>query len=274
METTYQSSMSLKEFIQENKHIFESTLLSEAVTVKDKIEEILHIGNIDLVNNANNLVVYIIDGEDESLKNFAKHEGIAWATHSISLTFKLEWIHAVRRSIWKFIQKYYEYTEPKGLSFFFQMERKINSRVDDFLNTFFISYSTYKDSLIESQEKLVENLSVPIIPINSSICILPLIGAIDSRRAEILKEKVLTEVGNLRIQTLLVDLSGIADMEREVIVDLMNIIDGTSLMGCTTVITGLRKEIVTKMTRSGIPFNQQTKTLGTLQQALSEYFLE
>ena len=76
--------------------------------------------------------------------------------------------------------------ESKGIRDFFQLEYAINNRVDEFLNSFFISYSTYKDSLLTAQQELVKNLSVPIIPINSSICILPLIGAIDSNRIEIL----------------------------------------------------------------------------------------
>ncbi|WP_347551178.1 STAS domain-containing protein [Pseudalkalibacillus hwajinpoensis] len=262
----------LKKYFEENNQKFQRTLLSEAGNVKNKIDEILQIGNIDLVNNAKKLVVYIIDGEDEELKAFAKREGIAWATHSIALSFKLEWVQAIRRTLWVFIEKFYEEKDEERIRDFFQLEQEINNRVDEFLNSFFISYSTYKDSLIKVQRELVENLSVPIIPIDPTICILPLIGSIDSHRSEILKEKVLTEVADLRIQTLIMDLSGIATMERDIIFDLMKIIDGISLMGCITVITGLRKEIVTEMTDSGIMFNPQTATLGTLQQALSEYF--
>ncbi|GGF26599.1 hypothetical protein GCM10010954_27070 [Halobacillus andaensis] len=273
MEFTFRSSFTLKDFIAENNHLFEIKLLSEAVNVKHKIEEILQIGNIDLVNNANQLVVYIIDGNDEELKKFAKQEGIAWATHSIALSFKLEWVQAIRRTFWNFIERYYERTNNFKMADFFQLEQEINNRVDEFLNTFFLSYSTYKDSLIKSQRELVENLSVPIIPITPLICILPLIGSIDSFRAGIINEKVLTEVADLRIQTLIMDLSGIAKMESEIIVELMKIIDGTAMMGCQTVITGIRKEIVSEMTKSGIMFNQKTKALGTLQQALNEYFV-
>lgn len=273
MEFSVDTTYTLKDFFKENKQIFESRLLSEAVNVKDKIDEILRIGNIDLVNNANILVVYIIDGEDSNLKKFAEREGIAWATHAIALSFKLEWVQAIRRTLWSFIEKYYEVSEEKKVKDFFYLEQEINNRVDDFLNSFFISYSTYKDSLITAQKELVENLSVPIIPIDASICILPLIGKIDSNRIGIINEKILTEVAKLRIHTLIMDLSGVAGMESESIVELKKIIDGTSMMGCTTVITGLRKEIVGEMTKNGLSFNPQTKTLATLQQALSEHFI-
>ncbi|CAH0222379.1 hypothetical protein SRABI80_02320 [Peribacillus frigoritolerans] len=62
-------------------------------------------------------------------------------------------------------------------------------------------------------------------------------------------------------------------METEVIDHLMKIIDGTSLMGCTTVITGLRAEVVRNMINVGMRLNEKALTLGTLQQALNKYLL-
>lgn len=271
MDYIYKDTYNFKKFLEKNSKKFENKLLTEAVNVKDKINEILAIGNIDLVNNAHKLVVYIIDGQEKELKLFAKQEGIAWATHSIDLTFKLEWIQAIRRTIWRFIQKYYQFANNTNIKDFFDLEQQINNRVDQFLNTFFICYSKYKDSLIKAHRELVEKLSVPIIPINPSVHILPLIGSMDNLRTAILEEKVLTEVGNSRIQTLIMDLSGIGDMEVDVIDQLMKIIDGASMMGCDTVITGLRPEVVRKVVRMGISFEHRTKTLGTLQHALREY---
>lgn len=266
-------SFKLKEFFESNTKEFEEKLLSEAVNVKDKIDEILAIGNIDLIKNAHNLVVYIIEGKERELQLFAKQEGIAWATHSLTLSFKLEWVQAIRRTLWNFIEQYNELADKQTTLNFFRLEKEINNRVDTFLNTFFINYSTYKDSLLTAQRELVENLSVPIIPINASICILPLIGSVDTFRTSVLEEKVLTEIGVSRIQTLIMDLSGIADMEPEVIDHLTKVINGAALMGCKTVITGLRAEVVRKMIHQDLSFDHTTKTLGTLQQALKEYLI-
>lgn len=273
IEFTFQESFKLRDFFEVNSQKFENILLTEAVNVKDKINEILLIGNIDLVNNAHRVAGYIIEAKDEELEAFANQEGVAWAMHSIPLSFKLEWVQAIRRSLWAIIKQYNELKaeESEGLNFF-QLELEINSRVDKFLNSFFISYSSFKDKLIKEQKELVENLSVPIIPINASISIVPLIGSIDSSRIDIFEEKILTEIGNARIQTLIMDLSGIADMEGEQIEGLKKIIDGISMMGCTAVITGLRKEIVRKITSIGIIFSSNMRITGTLQQALRDYY--
>ncbi|WP_249599277.1 STAS domain-containing protein [Peribacillus frigoritolerans] len=263
----------IMEFLLQNKSEFEEYLLSAAVNVRDKIEEILLIGNVDLLNNAHKLVRYIVEQNETDLIAFAEQEGVTWATHSMTLSFKLEWIQALRRTLWTFLYKFEQ--EKKAFiedsKVFFDLEKIVNEKVDEFLKSFFVSYSDYKDKLILAQQNLVENLSVPIIPITSTTCVLPLIGTIDNSRIQIIEEKVLMEIGKLRIQTLILDLSGIIEIEVEMITDLMKILDGTAMMGCKAVVTGLRPEVVTKMIRSGIQLDNKAETKGTLQQALKDY---
>lgn len=46
------------------------------------------------------------------------------------------------------------------------------------------------------------------------------------------------------------------------------------MMGCKTVITGLRPEIVKLVINSGISFEHSAELKGTLQFALSDYIME
>ncbi|KQL35846.1 STAS domain-containing protein [Psychrobacillus sp. FJAT-21963] len=265
----------VKGYFNKHKQDFENQLLSQAVNVKDKITDILRVGEIDLINNAHKLIDFILDGDKQTeLKLFAKQEGIAWATHSLTLSFKLEWVQAIRRTLWSFMQELNKEKQKFNLDSIFLLEKQLNNQIDDFLNSFFINYSTFKDALLLSQREVVENLSVPIIPITPTICILPLIGTMDSFRTTILEEKVLTEINRLHIQILIIDLSGIAEMENKVIENLMKTIYGTSMMGCRTIITGLRPDVVRQMIKLGINFDKETKTFGTLQQALNEFLIK
>ncbi|MDR7071594.1 anti-anti-sigma regulatory factor [Fictibacillus barbaricus] len=261
------------EFFTNNRSEFQDNLLNEAKNVRNKIEEIQFIGNIDLLNNAHKLVMYALIGNKDELDMFAEKEGISWASHSLTLAFKLEWVQAIRRTIWRFLQRYDQENPINEPNNFYELERQINETIDQFLNTFFLSYSEYKDQLIEEQRTLVENLSVPIIPITSKVCVLPLIGHIDMSRSSTIEEKVLLEISKLRIGTLVIDLSGIAEMEPEVIEHMMRIIEGANMMGCECVITGLRPEIVRKVTKLGLTFEHKANTKATLQQALEDYFV-
>ncbi len=272
METFFEDRNDLKDFIGKYRKQFEENLLNEAVNVRDKIDEILIIGNIDLLTNAYKLVLFVIEEQEEELDRFAKQEGIAWATHSLTLAFKLEWVQAIRRTLWEFLEEYFQSKgTPLDLKNFFILEKRINDRIDQFLNKFFLSYSDFKDQLLEAQKRLVENLSVPIIPITSTVSILPLIGSIDTYRTKVLEEKVLLEINRIYIQTLIIDFSGISEMEADVIDQLVNIIDGTVMMGCKAVITGLRPEIVRKMIHLGLTFKNKAEMKGTLQLALKDY---
>lgn len=272
MEATYKQREEVTEFIKANRELFEQKLLSEAVNVASKINEILQKGNIDLLKNAEKLVVYIVEQQEENLVAFAEQEGLAWAEHSLTVAFKLEWVQAIRRTLWNFLNQF----DKMNNSFtdreeFFRLEKRINDQVDQFLNTFFLSYTKYKDEILNSQRKLVEHLSVPIIPISNSVAVLPLIGMIDEYRIRIIEEKVLMDISRLKVQTLIMDLSGVAEMEMNVIDHFQKVLNGVSMMGSKAVITGLRPELVRNMIHAGITFEQKAETRGTLQQTLKSY---
>ncbi|MHA7136802.1 STAS domain-containing protein [Rossellomorea arthrocnemi] len=275
MNELFHNKEEVANFLTANREKFQQMLLSEAVNVGSKINDILEKGNIDLLKNAEMLAHYIVENREEELVEFAKVEGMAWAQHSLTLSFKLEWVHAIRRTLWYFLYQYDDQNEDNEFSRkkFFDLEKRINDSVDQFLNNFFISYSDYKDELLLSQKKLVENLSVPIIPIDSSIAVLPLVGMIDTYRVQTLEEKVLMGISSMKIQTLIIDLSGIAEMELDVIFQFEKILNGINMMGCKAILTGLRVELVRKIVDSGVAFDSQVETQGTLQQTLKEHLV-
>ncbi|GIO26188.1 STAS domain-containing protein [Ornithinibacillus bavariensis] len=266
-------SNDIHEFLVHNRPLFEESLLNEAVNVRDKINEIHLIGNINLLDNAHNLVLLVVDQKEEEVNSFARKEGIVWAKYSMTLSFKLEWLRAIRKTLWEFLFHFDVLSgkTEKLSDDFYKETSHYNELIDSFINGFFISYSKYKDELIDRQQKLVNNLSAPIIPITPDVSILPLIGTIDTNRANVIEEKVLFEVGRLRIQTLIMDLSGIAEMDNEAIKLFLKLLDGVSMMGSKLVITGLRPEIVRNMIKLDVEFGTKATTKATLQKALQDY---
>jgi len=268
----YNQREKLTDFIRDNKQNFQEKLLSEAVNVASKITDILETGNIDLLKNAQKLSLYVVEKKEEQLIAFAQQEGVAWAEHALTLAFKLEWVQAIRRTLWHFIYQYDRINNHfNSREEFYALEKRINDKIDQFLNTFLISYSKYKDELIASQRDLVEHLSVPIIPLSQSVAVLPLIGMVDTYRIQTIEEKVLIGISDLRIETLIIDLSGIANMEMHVIDHFQKILTGISMMGCKAILTGLRADLVRTMIHSEISFEEKAETKGTLQQTLKEY---
>ncbi|PGK51123.1 anti-anti-sigma factor [Priestia megaterium] len=260
-----------KEFINKNKEEFNEGLLNEAVHVREKINEILLIGNIDLLNNAHRLIMYIIDKQEKELKEFAKVEGVAWATHSLTLDLKLEWVQAIRRTMWKFFRRFDKLTGLiEDTDDFYEIEEYLNDMIDKFLNTFFISYSDCKEKMLKAHKEVIERLSVPLIPLTSQVSVLPLIGTMDLTRVDNILEKTLADIARLGVGMLIVDFSGMVDINTEVVDGLMKIIKGASLMGCQTTITGLRPEVVAHIVNSDISFGSETQIKATLEQAIKD----
>lgn len=262
----------LKEFIEENRKEFENQLLSEAVNVKDKINEIFRIGNIDLLGNAYKLILHVVEGQQHELMVFARQEGQAWAKHELTISFKLEWLQSIRRVLWDFLYNYNRLREEDGnREEFFQLEKNINGLLDDFLNHFFISYTQYKEQLLQSQQKMIDDLTVPVIPLTSTMSILPLIGSVDSARLDTIRQKIFEQIDTLKTETLIIDLSGSAFVDISVLSNLSKVLEGIQIMGCKLVITGFRPEVVKDMVDSNVTFNNKAETKGTLQQALEHY---
>ena len=203
------------------------------------------------------------------LITFAKREGKKWAKHSLQLNIKLEWLQSVRKVLWDFIYNYYRVNDKEMIrEDFFQLERKVNYSLDIFIKQFSISYNQFKDEILRTQREMVEDLSVPIIPLTKTVSILPLIGTIDTFRANTVNEKVLRQIEVLQIETLIIDLSGVTFLDSAVLNHLFKLFDGIELMGCSAVLTGIRSEIAASMLKMGLSINNNVIKKGNLQQAL------
>ncbi|WLV25796.1 STAS domain-containing protein [Aciduricibacillus chroicocephali] len=261
-----------KQFLVDNKEHFDEELLNKAKNVRDKIEEIRLIGNIHLISNAHKLVNLVLDDKREELVSFAQIEGVAWAGSELTLELKLEWIQSIRSTLWNFLHRFDELSEEViDINQVYEMGNRVNGMIDQFLRGFFVSYSTYKDNLIAHQKKLVNHLSVPIIPIAETVSVIPLIGTIDLGRARIIEEKILMEISKKRITLLFFDLSGIAEVEEDTMHHLLNILRGVEMMGCHPVITGLQPKIVQTILREGLDSGLHAETKASLQQALKDH---
>lgn len=272
MELSYKDGQEMKQFLIANKSLFERDLLEEAINVRDKIDEIKLLGNINLLENALTVVLFVVDGKKEEVIAFGKKEGVAWAEHKLTLSFKLEWIQAIRTTLWKYLYEYNKLCSPSlNKKDLFRMGNDVNSLIDEFFKGFFISYSNYKDQLIEDQRRLVENLSVPIIPISQTVSILPLIGSLDELRLNVVEEKILFEIRDKNIQTLIIDLSGVVQIDERPTHHFTKLLDGITMMGCKVMLTGIRPDIVKNMVNLHVNLRAKAEIKATLQQALQPF---
>lgn len=121
--------------------------------------------------------------------------------------------------------------------------------------------------LNRKNERIITELSSPIVPVEKGMAILPLIGEFDYERSEHIMTHVIPKVSELRIKTLIIDFSGIAHVDAEVGARIFNVHKVLKLIGIETLLTGIRPDLAIDVINSGIDFSK-LNTYGTVQQAM------
>lgn len=126
----------------------------------------------------------------------------------------------------------------------------------------------------EEQQRLVETvreLSTPIIPIHENILVLPLVGGIDTRRAQQIMEVMLSGLSRYQAEVLIIDITGVSMVDTGVANHLLQATKAASLLGARCVLVGISPEVAQTVVRLGIDLSS-TVTRRNLQAGI-EYAL-
>lgn len=207
----------------------------------------------------------------EDIMDVARERGVRSAKTEFPMHLAWELFQSSRGIIWNAIKAYYMETQTTlSTEEFFTLERNVNDIIDFYIDSYTAYYVNYKEELLKSHRETVDELSVPIIPIAERICILPIVGNVDTYRAKKIREKTLLRVKELKAQQLIIDVSGVPFVDTAVVNHLFKIVKGIKLLGCYTVLTGISPEIADTMIELGIEIDSELKTRSDLQQALLE----
>jgi len=125
-----------------------------------------------------------------------------------------------------------------------------------------------QEAIIQGQAAALKELSTPLLAINDRTMVLPLIGAIDSRRAQVLMTTLLDGVTAQQAQLVILDITGVPLVDTQVAQVFAQAALALSLVGTQLVITGIRPEVAQTMVGLGIGL-QQIVTRTTLQEGIA-----
>jgi anti-anti-sigma factor len=265
----YIEKQSFVEFLFHNQRFFNEALETQGESLLTSLKN-SKMEREYVLRSANELINLLSEANEHGLIIQAKEHGRNWAKANLDLILKLEWFQTIRKVYWDFLYNYYRHEEITKEAWF-ELERSVNFNLDTYIKHFASSFTQYKNELIRSQREMIEELSVPVIPLSDTMAILPIVGTIDTLRAKKIQEHVLVQVYQLKLKQIIIDLSGVAFMDTAVVGHLFKIVNGISIQGCKAIITGIRPEITNAIVELGIQLNERVETLGTLQQAMEEY---
>ena len=132
-----------------------------------------------------------------------------------------------------------------------------------------VSFVEERERVIREQQVAIRELSTPVLQVRERLLILPIIGAVDDRRARQLTEQLLGAIQSHRARVVVIDITGVASIDVTVANHLVQTVEAARLMGATAVITGLSSKIAQTLVDLGVDLGM-LKTVGDLQGGLEE----
>jgi rsbT co-antagonist protein RsbR len=125
-----------------------------------------------------------------------------------------------------------------------------------------------QEQVIVAQRAALRELNSPIIPIGEGVVAMPLIGSIDSARAQQIIEMLLQGVSARRAHIAILDITGVQVVDTQVANALLRAAQAVKLLGAQVIITGIRPEVAQTLVGLGADLSGIT-TRGTLQSGIS-----
>jgi rsbT co-antagonist protein RsbR len=136
-------------------------------------------------------------------------------------------------------------------------------------NTVAVSFVDERERVIRQQQDSLMELSTPVLQVRERLLILPIIGVLDKQRANQLTEQLLSGIRSHRAKMVVVDITGVADVDEGVADSLVRTVDACRLMGAEVIITGLSSKIAQTLVTIGVDLSKM-RTVGDLQGGIEE----
>lgn len=109
-----------------------------------------------------------------------------------------------------------------------------------------------QEDIIRGQAATLAELSTPLIPITDTVMVMPLIGTVDSRRAQQVIETLLNGIAASRAVTAILDITGVPVVDTQVANALLRAAQAVKLLGAQVVLSGIRPEVAQTLTGLGV----------------------
>jgi rsbT co-antagonist protein RsbR len=132
-----------------------------------------------------------------------------------------------------------------------------------------VSFVEERERVIHDQQEAIRELSTPVLQVRERLLILPIIGVLDTARARQLTEQLLGAIRDNRATVVVIDITGVATIDRTVANHLVQTVEASRLMGARTILTGLSPDIAQTLVDLGVDLGMM-RTVGDLQGGLEE----
>jgi rsbT co-antagonist protein RsbR len=126
---------------------------------------------------------------------------------------------------------------------------------------------------LDQQQQLLDmvtTMEAPAVPLADGVLFVPIVGHIDTRRAQALTNRLLQDVSAQRAHLVVLDISGVTMMDTSVARALMNTTQAIRLLGCEVTLSGISAAVAITLIHLGINLDG-IATARSPQEALVQY---
>ncbi|HET9518922.1 MAG TPA: STAS domain-containing protein [Actinoplanes sp.] len=131
----------------------------------------------------------------------------------------------------------------------------------------FDSYTRVREALIADQTEQLLELSTPVVKLWEGVVAVPLVGTLDSARAQVVMERLLQTLVETSSPYAIIDITGVPAVDTQVAQHILKTVVAARLMGADCIISGIRPQIAQTIVALGIEFGD-IATKATLADAL------
>lgn len=147
------------------------------------------------------------------------------------------------------------------------INKRVNNMLDISINETVFAFERQTSKLMKDVQAEVDILSTPVVPVQENIAVLPLVGKMDHDRARLILERAIPLVANQKIQSLIIDFSGIVTIDATIAKHIIDIHNVLRLLGVDSIATGMRPELAQAAVEGGVDFSN-INTFATVKQAI------
>jgi rsbT co-antagonist protein RsbR len=122
-------------------------------------------------------------------------------------------------------------------------------------------------AMIEEQRGVIREISVPILPLTNNTLVMPLVGALDTGRLDLLQQQALGKLAGTGARYLILDVTGVPVIDTQVARGLIQVVQAARLLGAEVVLVGIRPEIAQTIIGLGIEL-PEVVTRSSLQEGI------
>ena len=126
-----------------------------------------------------------------------------------------------------------------------------------------------REKVIRMQSEAIRELSTPVLQVRERMLLMPIIGIVDTHRAQLIMENVLGEIRSKRARVVVMDVTGVSSIDTGVANHLLRTIAAARLMGAAMIVTGISSEVATALVALGIALDE-IRAVGDLQSGIEE----